>query len=191
MNKLERMILGTMVAGGLSGCAVTPATMYVTSYTSNDGAKVYLTQEQSHDQDVAEHSFVKMAAANDAYFQANPKDPRKKDWNKRKELNNHQDIKVVVQVTPEGVMVGYDGITQVQSTDQKYRDLATLNGILDTAERIPNYSVPLAKGEKPTDNHYTFTGDQFPRIQKVNDYNQMNDVHSKLLYQPTMRRGRK
>ena len=189
MNKLERMILGTMVAGGLSGCAVTPATMYVTSYTSNDGAKVYLTQEESTSDAIAESVFTNAVAANDAYFQANQKDPRKKDWNKRKELKNHSEVKVVVQVTPEGVMVGYDGITQVQSV--KYRDLATLNGVLDTAERIPNYSVLLARGEMPTDKNYTFTGNQFPLKERVNDYNQMNDIHSKLLYQPTMRRGRK
>lgn len=90
----------------------------------------------------------------DYYFQKNPLDPRKQDWDTFLELEKAGQKIVLSQECDGRLYFGLDGISQALASRQK----DTTNDVLDLSERIPDYTVPLASGARPEDKHYAFRG---------------------------------
>ena len=88
------------------------------------------------------------------YFQKNPDDPRKQDWDNFLESEKAGQKIVLSQECSGNVYFGLDGISQV--LDPKQRD--STNDVLDLSERVPNYTVPLVSGTRAEKIHYAFSG---------------------------------
>src|SRR3989344_1382855 len=88
------------------------------------------------------------------YFQKNPDDPRKQDWDNFLESEKAGQKIVLSQECSGNVYFGLDGISQV--LDPKQRD--STNDVLDLSERVPNYTAPLVSGTRAEKIHYAFSG---------------------------------
>ena len=117
-----------------------------------DGARVF--PEGGNDYfkkaDVQESLVNKMIVTNDKYFVQNPTADTKQDWEDMKD-RIAEGNKVVVEITPIGVIYALDGFGQIRSTSEYKRPELTK---VDDSERIANYAVP--KNGTAIDANYAF-----------------------------------
>lgn len=155
-------------------------------YKGQDNTSVFLAEDALHNPQTRLYLFNRVVEANDAYFTANPKDPRKKDWLAHNKLidpilEQERADQVVLRVTAEGLFIGVDGYGLIKKQKQPHPRLK--NGVLDAAELVPNYAVPVTRNDQgvvaPTTANYAFPAiaqreriaqDKAPWVLDVLDY---------------------
>ncbi len=170
IQKIKDGSVAFSLAALLTGCASGPYTQvqlgYANSYNKDaksnidllctrvrGGAKIGAKEPSEAEVNERRDLIIrKIKNRINSYFQQNPDDSRKKEWSNILE-SEKEGGKIVLKLECDGnLYFGLDGINQV--LDPSKQDLT--NNVLDLAERIPNYTVPL--GAKSGNKNYAFTG---------------------------------